>query len=265
MNVAEDVATVGVQPATQRATGAVVLALLSRLTVVILVLSVAWAAVIARSVGVDDRARIESGSMPSQPTDAEAGMSIGALLDDLRERTGRAGGDVVDIEMVREAGPTALVTLTADVTRGTAAGVDRFIASLRSSRLRDVSARSVDPLPTGLRVTVRGRITVAAFGTEGTFVDDGATAVLLAQAAERAGVELRAVGIPERERDPIRMAVTGDLASIARLVGDIEDRYSAPLRFRSVSIRRVELEVYEAAMLFALREDAIGLHPEVAP
>ena len=265
MTVAEREAAVGVQAATQRATGAVVLALLSRLTVVILVLSVAWAAVLARSVGVDDWTRIVSESMLSDPTDAAQGMSIGALVDDLRERTARAGGDVVDIELVREAGPTARVTLTADVRRETAAGVDRFVASLVSSRLRDVSARSVDPLPTGLRLTVDGRIMLAAFGTDGTFVDEGATAVLLAHAAERAGVELKAVGIPEREGDPIRMAVTGDLAGVAGLVGDIEVRYSAPLRFRNVSIRRVESQVYEAAMLFALREDRIGLFPEVAP
>lgn len=262
MSVVEEVRAIGIQQAQQRPLRALTLVLLSRVVLGLLAVSLAWAGWVASDAAADRTVDPPPLTVVDRAVIAPAGTSVSRFLDDLRERLGRNGASLVELELARSSGTTGSVRLTIDQPGTGAAPVDRLIASLERSALDDVAPRSVDPVPAGTRVTVDAEVILVAAPADGAVPDGRAAAVVLADSAERSGVELRGVGIPSRTHDPVRLAASGDLAAIVRLVGAIENEHSAPRRLRSVSLRRGG-DGYEVALSFELRQDVTRGEAEV--
>lgn len=258
MSVIEDVGPIGVRPAERRPVRALALAVLSRVMIVVLLVTVAWAAIAVRSVIAVGRIEERPLTVVERPAVEPAGTSVGAMLEDVRARIAREGASLVDVEVTRRSGAAASVRLTTELPRSGASAVDRLIASLARGELTDPTPRSVDPVPSGLRVSIDASIELASAPPAVTAPDGRAAAIVLADAAERADVELRSVEVPDRPQDPVRLATTGDLADLVRLVEMVEREHSAPPRFRGVSVRRTTSGAHDMVLSFVLSEDAIG-------
>lgn len=256
MSTVEDIRQIGILQAERRPLRALVLATLSRLMVGALLIATAWAANAVRSVAADEGIHARPLRVVEGPVVATSGTSVGALLEDVRVRVVADGGRVVAGEVTRRSGADATVRLTAELPGSGAADVDRLVVSLRHTELDDLATRAVDPVPSGLRVTLDASLALAAARPSATRPDRSAAAVALAQAAERSGTELRGVDVPDQPQEPVRLAAAGELAALIRLVDVIEREHSAPRRIRSLALTRTSSGTYELAMSFSLREDA---------
>lgn len=255
MKVIETVAPIGVRPAEQQPLRAIVLAVLSRVTVGVLLVAVAWASIAVRSTiaadGIDGRPL----RVVERPAVTPTGTSVAVMLEDVRVRVAREGARLVDAEVARRGGGVASVRLTVETPMTDAAAVDRLVASFALGELSEPTPRSVDPVPSGLRVSIEASIDLASAPSTTTSPDGRAPAIVLADAVERVGVELRGVDVPDRLQDPVRLATNGDLAALVRLVEIVEREHSAPLRFRSVTLRRSASGLHDMVLSFGLRQD----------
>lgn len=263
MSIVEDVRPIGVMPAERRPVRALALLVLSRIILGLLLAGTAWAASIAWSAAAGEAAAGRPLVVATPTAVAARGTSVSAMLDDVRARVERQHGMLVELEMTRRDGTSAAVRLTVDLPGTVAVAVERLIASLAESELDEVSPRSVDPVPSGLRVSIDATVELAAALTGSAGTDARPAAVALADAAERAGVELRGVDVPARPQEPARLVASGHIADIIDLVDIIEQERSAPLRFRSVSLRRATSGEHEAVLTFGLREDVVRADSEV--
>lgn len=257
MSAVEDVGPIGIVQAERRAMHALVLAFLSRGMVGVLVVAVAWATTAVRSAAGDAGLDARPVLVAARPDVAPVGTSVGAMLEDVRLRVVREGATLIDLEVTRGGGASASVRLTIDLARSDAATVDRLVAGLERGELTEPTPRSVDPVPTGLRVGIDASVELASAAPSLPEREGRAAVIALADAAERAGVELRGVDVPERPRDPVRLSATGDLSALVRLVDIVEQEHSAPLRFRRVSMQRSTSGAYDVALSFGLREDVV--------
>ena len=264
MSIVEDVRPIGVMPAERRPVRALALLVLSRIILGLLLAGTVWAGSVAWSAAAGEASAGRPLVVATPTAVAARGTSVSAMLDDVRARVERQQGMLVELEMTRRDGPSAAVRLTVDLPGTGAVAVERLIASLSASELDEVSPRSVDPVPSGLRVGIDATVELAAALT-GTFEADGRpAAVALAEAAERAGVELRGVDVPARPHDPARLVASGRIRELVDLVDIVERERSAPLRFHSVSLRRATSGEHEAALTFGLREGVVRSDMEVA-
>ena len=256
MSVVDDVRHIGVVPAERRPVRALALLGLSRVVLGLLLGGIVWAASEMWSVAgeaPDERPLVLAG-----PTAvAMTGTSVSGMLDDVRTRVERQGGMLVELDMTRRDGPDAAVRLTVDLPGTGAAAVERLVASLAASALDAASPRAVDPVPSGLRVSVDATVELAAALAGTAEPDARPAAVALADAAERSGVDLRGVGIPARAQDPVRLVASGSIAAVVDLLDIVEQEYGAPQRFRSVTLRRTAPGEYETVLTFGLREDVV--------
>lgn len=257
MSIIEEVELIGVRAAERKPLRALVLALLSRAMIGLLIIAVAWAVITVRSAsagaGIEGRPFAVVEPVAVAPT----GTSIGAMLDDVRVKVAGQGGSLIDLELARRSGVAAPVRLTLELNEASAPAVDRLIASLAQGGMIDPTPRSVDPVPSGLRVRIDASVELASASPVDPGPVGGAVALILADAAERAGVELRGVEVPERPQEPVRLATSGELAALVRLIHIVEEEHSAPLLFRDVSVRRLPSGDHDMTLVFGLREDVV--------
>ncbi len=263
MSIVEDVRPIGVRPAERRPVRALALLSVSRATVGLLIVAIAWAASVVRSASPDYGAEVRPLVLVERSPVARSGTSVAAMLDDVRTRVDRQGGTLVELDLDRRSGGDAALRLVVDLPGTGSTAVDRLAASLSESELDEAAPRSVDPVPSGLRVSIDAALTLGAARPGADAPEGRAAAVALAEAAERAGVELRGVVIPAREQDPVRLVATGASSAVVALVELIEQEHSSPQRFRSMSVRRTPAGQYEAVLTFGLRQDVARLESEV--
>lgn len=262
MSIVEDVRPIGVTPAERRPVRALALLVLSRIILGLLVVGLVWAASVVWSAVDDEDTEVRPIVLVEPTAVVATGTSVSAMLEDVRTRVERQGGVLVELEMTRRDGPIAVIRLTVDLPGTGAAAVERVVASLERSELAEVSPRSVDPVPSGLRVRIDATVEVAVALTASIEADGRPAAVALADAAERSGVELRGVDIPARRQDPVRLVASGPATGIVDLIDIIEQERSAPMRFRSVSVRQATSGQYETVLMFGLRPDVVHSDPE---
>lgn len=255
MSVADEVQPIGIRPAERRPLRALALVGLSRTVLGLMVVGLGWTTHVAWSSMADEASAGRSLVIVEPASIAFSGTSIAAVLDDVRTGIGRLGGSFVDLDVARRSDPGASVRMTVDLPSTSASGVDRLVATLGATQLADLSLRSVDPVPSGLRVVVDASVELASAAPDTAVPDVRAPAVALAAVAERSGVELRGVDIPARPREPVRLAVVGRIEDLIDLVERIEQEHSAPMRIRSLTLRRATADEHEAVLMFVLRED----------
>lgn len=254
MSIVEEIGSIGVTPAERRPVRALALVGLSRAVLGVLVAGTVWAASVTWSAATG--AASTGRPLVVSPTPGvAAGTSVSGMLDDVRSRVERQGGTLGELDMARRDGRSAAVRLAVDLPGTGAAAVERLVTSLAGSALDEVSPRSVDPVPSGLRVRIDATVELAAAPPTRSQADGRPAAVALAQAAERSGVAIRGVEVPARPQDPARLVASGGLRELVQLVDIVERELSAPLRFRSVSVRRPASTEHEAVLTFGLRED----------
>lgn len=265
MSIVEDVPPVGVRPAERRPVRALALLGVSRVVSATLVMAVVWVGHVVLSQPPDAVMHGRPLVIIEPLSEATTGVSVAGLIEDVHATVARLGGSLVDLELEHRGGGAAAVRFTADLPGESAATVDRLVATLERTELAGMVPRSVDPVPSGLRVAVDAEVELAPAAPDAGVSDGRATAVVLAEVAEHVGVQLRGVDVPPRTQDPVRVTATGRLDAVVDLIDGIEQEYSAPLRFRSVSVRRTAAQEHEAVLLFLMREDVRPPHLEVRP
>lgn len=255
MSIIEEVGPIGVRPAAQRPVRALALLGLSRLILGMVVTGIAWASWIVGVQPSGETTEVRALVILEPDSATPSGTSVASVLSHVRTGVERQAGTLVDLDLSRRTGGDASVRLTVDLPGTSVASADRLISTLGASHLADLMPRAVDPVPSGLRVSLDAVVELASAEPGGTTPDGRAPAVALAEVAERAGVQLRGVDVPAIDRDVVRIAASGRISDLVDLVDRIERHHSAPMRIRSLSVRRVGDGVHEAVLMFELRED----------
>lgn len=252
----DEVLPIGVHPVQRKPLRALVLVGVSRTMVTLLAAAVAWTASIARSVDAGTLGALGGTLAVAESIGPVAGTaSIAAMLDDVASRSARDRASLVDVEVTRGGDRRAGVVIVVDVLGEGSRSVDAFVASLEQGVLDDVRPRSVDRVPTGHRLRIDGGFELVAAPVATTSRDARATAVVLAELAESAGVQLGGATVATEGSEPVRISVAGRMDGLVRLVDLIESGISAPTRIRSLSIRRTSSGAHEASLVFTLREE----------
>lgn len=239
-----------VVPASSRPSRATILAIVSRLALAAAVVSGVWAGLALR----DPAPRVAAVALAPALVHAAAETSVGTTLADLLVGLGTtlrgSAARLQEFEVGAPDGAQAPVALRVELPSGGAAAVDRIVRALAGSGLDDVVVRSVTPVPGGTQVDLAARVSLASLAPVRDPEMTRHLAVALADAVARAGVSLQHLEVAAEAGTPVRMEARGDLATLAALVAELEERHTAPLRFISLGLRAGSDDLLDARLVF---------------
>lgn len=247
----EPVRLVGaVVPARSRASRATILAVLSRLVIAAGMVSGVWAGLIVRDTASAPDLVTPVPALVRAPVEESVGTTIAELLVGLEAALLGSSAHLLELEIGAPDGVRVPVVLRLELPSGGAVAVERIVRALEGSRFEAVNARSVTPVPGGARLDIAARVTLASLAPIRELEVVRPAAVALTDAVTRSGAYLQHLEVPTEDAAPIRMEVRGDLATLATLVGDLEEHHTAPLRFVSLMLRAGAEELVEARLIF---------------
>lgn len=250
MTAAEDV-TSGTYPIGALPARATMLAAVSRLVLAATVLSAVWAALTVRPEASPAGDRV--GPVPvlaRVAVEDRVGTTMAGLLRGLDATLSGSAARLHQLEVGAPDGVQVPVGVVIELPSGGPAAVEQLILALEVAGLDGVLARSVTPVPGGVRIDIDARARLGSLGPmQGPAVFRPAT-VALAETVARSGASLRHLEVPAEADGPIRMEVRGDLATIAVLLAELEEHHTAPLRFLRLDLRADTDDVLEVRLAF---------------
>ncbi len=150
-------------------------------------------------------------------------------------------GEIVELSVVDARGSQAGLVLRVELPDSSATTIERLISRMQADGVGEPRVESVIAMPRGSLLVVIGTVRVATGprSAAGIVPEDADVSVRLAELTNAAEAELRRIDMSGADRDgSVKLIAAGSLASLASLLGRVEDGPSAPARIRSVRIDR---------------------------
>lgn len=239
---------VGVRPADRRPDRAIALVVLSRATLVLMLVLGAWAVHLALggASGADVLAVPRATVVLDTAGTDHAGL-LGGVTAGVRDVSGR----IVELDVGTNVARRAPVRMRVEVPARGAADVDRLVRRVAAAGLDDVTVQGVTPVAAGVVVELAGSVLLRASGAAGAAgaadvaagelrseTDAGGRAglVVLSEVVERSGARLRRLELLS-DGTGVRIDVAGVPDELVALVSTLEMEHSSPLDLRSLRLR----------------------------
>lgn len=242
---------VGVRPAGRRPDRAIALVVLSRATLVLMLVLGAWAVHLALggASGADVLAVPRTTVVIDTGGTDHAGL-LGGVTAGVRGVSGR----IVELDVGTNVARRAPVRMRVELPARGAADVDRLVRRVAAGGLDDVTVQGVTPVAGGVVVELAGSVLLRASGASGAAgaagaadvgagemrveTDAGGRAglVVLSEVVERSGARLRRLELLS-DGTGVRIDVAGVPDELVALVSTLEMEHSSPLDLRSLRLR----------------------------